>query len=483
MPRPSWSGGILRGQSGRCPHKIARVYSRQLAPLTQGSNPDVPHLTHAVTMAVTPQQLRLMVHEPYRWLPPVRSATRTGRDHVDVRYFRGGGDFLRSVEWMYHVCRTGIAVSIRRRTLELFVPFCNPDYVNTWSDDARRAVPPIGLTADRWWANGWTLCGDAVSEQLWGDQGVCAIQNMLMVACERGEVGDCDFIINKRDSACVRLDGCDAMNPMDAFQRPLSRPPLVPVLSLYTGNQFADIAMPLPSDWHRLSRGAFEAQAPLPPVPLPRDGIAWQDKKDCAVFRGSLTGAGGHRGTNQRIALLHQHDGTHLDLRGTGASRRLRRCPLEKSIVIPDFTGLDVGRHHMVPLHKQQEQWRYTVTIDGHSGADRLAALAGGNQVILKVAPPEHALCPDTWASERMYAWEHYLPVCRQMTDLRVRLDWARRHPDVCERLRRNCAAWAAAERQCVLQWWVDCTQAISRAQGPVPRAPGTAAAAGASCR
>lgn len=464
MPRVSWAGGILRGQSGRCPHKIARVYSRRMAPLTQGSNPEFPNLTHAVTMAVTPQQLQTMVHEPYRWLPPVRAAP-TGRDHVDVRYFRSGR-FLPSVEWMYYACRTGIAVSIREGALALFVPFCNPDYVNTWSDEARRAVPPIGLAPERWWANGWTLCGDEVSEQLWGDQGVCAIQNMLMVACERGEMGDCDFIINKRDSACVRLDSCDAMNPMDAFQRPMQRPSLVPVLSLYTGNQFADVAMPLPSDWHRLSRGAFEGQRPLPPVPLPRDDVPWHDKKDSAIFRGSLTGAGGNWRTNQRIAMLHLHDGVHLDLKGTGASRRLRRCPLEKSIVIPDYTGLDVGRHNFIPLHEQQEKWRYAVSIDGHSGADRLAALMGGGQCVLKVAPPEHALCPDTWASDRLYAWEHYLPVSRQMTDLRTRLEWARRHEDACARIRRNSAAWAAGERESVLRWWADCTQAISRMQG-----------------
>lgn len=456
----TWPGGILRGQSGVCPHRIARVYSRKMAPLTQGTNPEFPSLTHAVTMAVTWQQLCTMVREPYQWLAPVVPSAGAA-DHVDVRYFHGG-DFLHTVEWMWFACRTGIAVSIRNRTLELFVPFCNTDYTNTWSAAARATIPRMGLPPDRWWANGWTLCGDVISEQLWGDQGVCAIQNMIMVACERGEVGDCDFIINKRDSACVRLDGCDALNPMDPYQIPMQRPNLAPVLSLYVGDQFADIAMPLPSDWHRMSRGTFEGQTPLPPVPLPR-AVPWCEKKDCVVFRGALTGAGGCAGTHQRLALLHMHDGQHLDLRGTGANRRLRRCPIRKCVTIPDSSGLDVGRHHYIPLHEQQERYRYSLTIDGHSGADRLAALAGGGQCILKVTPPAHALCPDTWASQRMHAWEHYLPVCRELTDLRQQLHWAREHPDECARIRRNCAAWASHEHARVLQWWVDCTQAMSR--------------------
>lgn len=365
---------------------------------------------------------------------------------------------------MYFACRTGIAVCIRNRKLELFVPFCNPEYVNTWSGNARHALPSIGLPPERWWANGWTLCGDEVSEQLWGDQGVCAIQNMLMVACERGEVGDCDFIINKRDSSCVRRDGADALNPMDPFQSTIARPPLCPVLSLYTGSQFADIAMPLPSDWHRLSRGTFEGQNPRPPVILPK-AVPWLDKYDTAIFRGSLTGAGGHRGTNQRIALLHMHDQRNLDLKGTGSNRRLRRCPIEKSIVIPDYTGLDVGRHNFVPLHKQQEKYRYVVSIDGHSGADRLGALAGGGQCILKIEEPLHALCPETWVSQRMHAWEHYIPVSRQMTDLHDMLFWARSNERACARIRRNCAEWASRERQAVLHWWVDITQSIAAIQ------------------
>ena len=156
-------------------------------------------------------------------------------------------------------------------------------------------------------------------------------------------------------------------------------------------------------------------------------------------------------------------DGQNFDLRGTGTCQRFRRCPVEKRIVLPDARGLSVGRQHFMPLWKQQESYRYAVTIDGHSGADRLASLIGGNQCILKIGSPNHVLCPDTWASERLFAWEHYLPVSAQMTDLHLRLQWARRHPEVCKTLRDNCARWAATERQRIIQWWVNVTQAMSR--------------------
>ena len=103
---------------------------------------------------------------------------------------------------------------------------------------------------------------------------------------------------------------------------------------------------------------------------------------------------------------------------------------------------------------KQQEEYRYTVTIDGHSGADRLAALMGGQQCILKVDSPCHGLCPDTWTSQRMFAWEHYVPIQRNLTDLKAKLDWARGAHEARARMLDRCNAWALNERTDILSWW-----------------------------
>jgi len=408
-------------------------------------------------MAVTLEQVNSMIIEEYRMLP--RRTAASGSASAEFNYYTHG-DFVTSIDWMWHRCRTGIAVCIRGGELALFVPFCNPHYRNTWSDQARSRVPAIGLPPDMWWSNGWTLCGDAVSDQLWTDNGVCAILNMIMSACQDGIMSDCDFIINKRDSAVVRHDRCDALNPMDTYQDPMRMPNLVPVLSLYTGDQFADVAMPLPVDWQRLTRGTFKGQRPQACAARPKE-VPWETKADCAVFRGSLTGTGGCPLTNQRMALLQRHDGVRLDLRGTGMNRRLRYCPLKKRVVIPQ--GIDnVGKHHMIQLHEQQSQYRYAVTADGHSGADRLASLMGGNQCILKIDPPAHSLCPDTWASLRMHAWEHYVPVRYDLSDIEHNLEWARRSPEATKRLRQNNQEWARVERRAILEWWVQASADMS---------------------
>ncbi len=457
-----WQAGILRGHSGSCPHKIARTYTKRMPPLVQSTNPYVPHLTHAVTLAVNLSQLHVMFFDLYQRLPSIAASTH-GRHMPELSYFKCG-NMTDSVMWMWHRCRSGIAVCFRKGKLALFVPFCNTKYTNTLSTAALSLLPSEGIPGKHWWANGWTLCGDSVSPQAWGDQGVCALQNMLMVCCEKGDMGDCDFIINKRDTACVRRDRCDPMNPIDMYQKPECRPNLIPVLSLYVGNQFADVAMPLPSDWHRLSRGAFEAQNPLPPVPLPTHR-EWCQKLDRAVFRGGLTGTGSDAATNQRIALLHRNNGTDYDFKGTSRSGRYRFCPLQRRVVKPNPHGLNVGQHHRVPLHEQQERFRYVVTADGHSGADRLAALMGGNQCVLKVGAPWHALCPETWATQRLHAWEHYVPVSRSLVDLDACLTWLRQHEDAASRMRANCARWAKKERNAVISWWLNVTAAMSLAQ------------------
>lgn len=441
-----WPSGILRGQSGSCPHRIAKVLHTTPSPLTQPSNPQFPHMTHSVTVAASWDQVLNMIFDRHAQLPPVHPGKST-----EYHYFTG--NLLDTVKWMWHVCRSGIAVSIRQSQVALFVPFCNPHYHNNWNSSVKSLLPEGGLPPNQWWANGWLLCGDQVSNQLLGDNGFCAILNMLLVSCQDGGMCDCDFIINKRDSACVRLDGCDPMNPMEPYQQPMERPPLVPVLSQYVGDQFADIAMPLASDWHRLSCGTFHGQRPLAPVRLPQK-IPWTQKKDCAIFRGSMTGSGAHAGTHQRLALLHYHDGVNFDIKGTGRNARIRYCPLEKWLTIPCCEGYDIGKHNYVPLYIQQEKYRYSIVADGHSGADRLAALAGGQQVVFKIEPPVHALCPDTWASKRMYAWEHYIPIERSMANLPYHLAWARDNKSACERILRNCQAWSEVERQQIISWW-----------------------------
>lgn len=468
MP-PQWASGILRGQNGQCPHRISRVYAKKPLALNQPSNPDFAHLTHAVTMAVTLEQLHEMALEPYRYLDAIHPSRTTRPAMSELRYF-AHGSMQDTILWMWHRCRTGIAVSIRANKLALFVPFCNTAYQNTWSQHARQMIPYGQMPPHCWWANGWTLCGDTVSPQMWGDQGVCALQNMILVACEKGAMSDCDFIINKRDSACVRLDRCDPLNPIDSYQASDCRQPnLVPVLSLYCGDQFADIAMPLPSDWQRLSRGTFNAQHPQE-VATPPKHVEWRLKRDAVIFRGSLTGTGAYASTNQRIALLCMHDGASMDFKGTGANQRYRYCPLQKSVVKPHTEGLDVGKHNYIAMHKQQEQYRYTLTIDGHSGADRLAQLACGNQCILKVDSPLHALCPETWASQRMHAWEHYIPVARDLSNAHERLKWARTHEHACQQMRTNCSEWAEKEHSRILTWWARITAGMSQLQASAPQ-------------
>lgn len=456
-----WSCGVLKGQTSFCPHKVFQPCVQKPEASQQPSNPDFPHLTHTVTMAVTETQVESMIVDPYKYLSPKRRALRALRMHCLNPFF--SDTFIDSVWWMWTRCRTGIAVCIRQNQLALFVPFCNANYCNTWSPEACSNVPHQGLPSNRWWANGWTLCGDKVSDQLWTDRGVCALQHMILSACARGIVSDCDFIINKRDSACVRKDCSDALNPFDEYSSAFGTVPrLVPILSLYSGATFHDVAMPLPDDWQRVVGKYFLAQKPESLRVKPKQ-IAWDDKKPCAIFRGGLTGSGGNRCTNQRIALVSLPPHPTLDIKTTSFAGRLRFCPIEKRVVQPQIEPhVCVHKNNFMPLHEQQEKFKFSLLLDGHSAADRTASLFQGHQVVLKVNSPQHCLCPDSWANERLHAWQHYVPVKSNFSDLLESVSWALDNPQACHDMLFHCKKWSENEKEMMLQWWTDITAAMS---------------------
>ena len=223
-------------------------------------------------MAVTMDQLREFIVEPHSMLPPCKRCAPCPPSDVftssyvrhlwgQLRCFARSPQVVDTLAYFWDNCRSGIFVSIRESKVKLFVPFCNPEYVNKWSDAARSQLPQVGLRPDRWWCNGWMLC-EKQSANVWGDHWVTTLLNMLQESCVTPGMVDCDFIINKKDTPVVRHDGQDPMNPFDVNLPKIVDPSsLLPVLSFYSSDDYADVCCPLPKDWWRLTGNVF-AQTP-----------------------------------------------------------------------------------------------------------------------------------------------------------------------------------------------------------------------------
>ena len=325
--------------------------------------------------------------------------------------------------------------------------FGNANYRNTWSTHARQSLRHTGDTS-AWWANGWVLCSK-VPQQVWGDQWVTSVRNMLM--CSAPNMQDCDFFINKRDTACVRMDGADPMNPLDMYQpRTVSSRDLLPVFSFYTGEQYADIACPLGSDWAFITQSVY-AQASCA-EPTQRYPVTyWDIKQPKAVFRGSTTGVGLTRHTNQRVRLCTMNHPL-VDAGAVSNNRRIRFCPIERRVGVAE----PIPTTTRMSMQKQQEEYKYTICVDGHSAPDRLIHLLQGHQCILKVESPYHALSEFTWVQNFMHEWEHFIPVRRDLGDLDQRLRWAiqndKRSQEICTNCRQLSEKYLTKES--ITQWW-----------------------------
>tara|TARA_B100000963_G_scaffold360203_1_gene390243 strand:- start:48419 stop:49801 length:1383 start_codon:yes stop_codon:yes gene_type:complete len=425
------------------------------------TNPHLKGMKHSITMAFTMDQIREYILEPHERLPQKKTTAMPEICRFSGAYVTSmrsrinifdRGDVSMTVAYIWQYCRSGIFVSVRNSQLKLFVPFCNKDYRNTWSPQVRKSLPRASLPGDRWWCNGWMLC-EMQPADIWGDTWLCALRNMLESSCSTGRMGDCDFIINKRDTPCVRHDGKDPMNPFDALPRIINPSALIPVLSFNGGREYADICCPLAVDWCRATGKVYAQKKNMEAYKPPAD-VYWEHKDQIAVWRGSMTGTGIDSTTNQRAYLCSLRSPL-LDCKLTGSNSRWKLCPRTKRI---ERAAQNCNlRDNFMSVGDQQHNFRYGICVDGHGAADRTGELLNGRQCILKVKSPPCTLGHSLWLDDLFFPWEHYVPVSHNLNDLVDSIQWLIDDDTRAMAIAKNCAS-AHKQYLCVsgiTEWWI----------------------------
>ncbi|RVE48818.1 hypothetical protein evm_006592 [Chilo suppressalis] len=82
--------------------------------------------------------------------------------------------------------------------------------------------------------------------------------------------------------------------------------------------------------------------------------------------------------------------------------------------------------------------YKYQINVDGTVAAYRLPYLLAGGGMVLKQDSPyyEHFY-------NQLRAWEHYVPVFRDLSDLKERVLWARKHDDAARTIAQNAQKFA----------------------------------------
>ena len=363
--------------------------------------------------------------------------------------------------YLYNEMRCGVFVKIVNQQLVMFTPFVNPDYTNRWSSlslpinvdeyychkaaTTRRPVSKIDLPVNKWWANSYVVCNEPTSD-IWGDANLSQLRHMLESVCIFRDVPDVEFFVNKRDIPQVRKDG---RHPQ-SFMFPEGTCPLVyspsstlllPVASGYVGDEFCDVAFPLPVDWERACMGqVFPPNASYADV-FPN--LPWELRMNRACFRGSCTGGGTTPHTNQRLKLVllaRVLRAGLLDAELTGWNLRDKKMSSHSPmgfIVPSDYPSISAGKHNYMPM-AQQCHFKYAVYVDGHSAANRYGGMMAAEFVILRVKSIS-TLSNKLWFYPLLEDGVDHISVAADLSDLAEKLEWCVAN-DVAAREIAKCA-------------------------------------------
>jgi hypothetical protein len=275
---------------------------------------------------------------------------------------------------------------------------------------------------------------------------------MFKTLCEARDVPDIEFFINRRDYPQMKVDGTEPYNHIwGSKHHPLeshSHDKYAPILSGSSTKMHADIPFPTYEDWARATYqktglvfpNACREYPDIKPTP-------WNMKIEKAVFRGATTGSGVTAATNQRLKALEMGY-RHGDVLDVGITKwNLRPRKLEDSeylqTIEPTFsrTVMESGKRNYPKANRlslqDQSQYKYLLTLEGHVAAYRLSYELSSGSVILLAASQWQM-----WYYPFMKAYEHYVPVKEDLSDLLSQIEWCKANDGKCARIANNARAF-----------------------------------------
>jgi hypothetical protein len=167
---------------------------------------------------------------------------------------------------------------------------------------------------------------------------------------------------------------------------------------------------------------------------------SWSQRSDLIVWRGSTTGSpftAADPLTNERIkmAAVCKTRPDLFDVKLTGivqapsGTDELVRAALQQRGLLADWAPMDSLVNSKFALH-----------IDGNAAAAGLMEKLSLGCCVLQVASSY-----EQWFEPRLTAWEHYVPIAGDLSDLVEKAEYLVRTPALAERIARNSLEFALA--------------------------------------
>lgn len=381
--------------------------------------------------------------------------------------------------YLFHVMKKGVFVSIRNHQLSVFLPFSKMEYQNSWgsqlkwnrhefptlSDLFRHVCVRSNIPFDEkrihsdmkcWYANNGLIRYEYPPTE--GDSGVNMIHDMLLQLCDSSvPLPDVDFFINKRDFPLLRRDRKEAyenlhkgmkMEKMGTPWDACKIDSFVPILSMTTSVDHADLMIPTWDDWSRASyqmdgRVFSREYREYPDIPME----SFSSKIPTAVFRGASTGLGVRYVDNPRLFfaklnLKHRkHPSTRLPYLDCGITKWNLR-PRKKDLFLDTISSSILDEIPLIPPLSplQQSKYKYILHLPGHSCAYRLSYELSMNSVII-FYPCRYKL----WYMSMLKPYVHYVPLMMSAeghVNIYKTIDWCIGHEKECEEIAKNARAF-----------------------------------------
>ncbi|QJU57626.1 hypothetical protein HL653_07330 [Sphingomonas sp. AP4-R1] len=158
--------------------------------------------------------------------------------------------------------------------------------------------------------------------------------------------------------------------------------------------------------------------------------VPWRQRDDQLLWRGSTTGILGlsldrlQDLPRYRLCRIAASLGKRADCGFTNVVQGL--TPEHDAAVDARLRQEDLIRNY-IPTPDMQRA-RYAIDIDGNSNSWNFIQRLRLGACMLRVESAWHQ-----WFEPRLSAWEHYVPIRSDMSDLIEKMDWCARHPQAAE--------------------------------------------------
>lgn len=287
------------------------------------------------------------------------------------------------------------------------------------------------------------------------DTGYNMLKDMFVSLSKEREIPDVDFFLNKRDFPILSKHGYEAYEVFFGEKTPLVShvyDKYVPILSMNSSDEFADIAIPTWDDWCRVAyqteKKLFSKDFLTCPSEKEFDSIRWEEKKPTLIFRGTSTGRGTRIDNNIRLfyasmstkEMKDENGNLLMDCGITKWNLRPRKASFHEPLTTIFLDELNIPlKSFMSPL--EQAHYKYILHLPGHTCAYRLSLEMYFGSVIF-IYPCKQKL----WFFDWLKPWEHYIPLSEEFSeeDVLKKLKWCRENDEKAQQIAINARKFAS---------------------------------------